>query len=327
MASLVVEIQVFKEGRPVHTEPMGPNALFIGRAPDNDLILHDSRVSGRHAVFHLSSDRANLLLRDLGSTNGTFVNNQRLTGVRTVQDGDEVLLGSSASLKVRVQRSHHAAPLTAGPALLVDLRTCVAVPATERMKVGSADDCEVKLPDVAPLLASITLHEDGEIWVGTEERDFSVVVGESFNLAGHTLVFRDSRDVLQSTQREAGPGSLYPYRLTVSLMTSEALVEDPAHGIQHMVTAENRVSLLYVLARKRKADLAEGVPPGRAGWVEDDEIMAGIWGKAREQMGANNYQVLLSRLRKELRKSEFDGWFIEKRRGHTRVRIDTIEVD
>ncbi len=148
MASLVVEIQVYRDGRVVHTEPLGPNALFVGRSPDNELILPDNRVSGRHAVFHLSSDRKHLLLRDLGSTNGTFVNGERLTGVCEVVDGAEVLLGSSACMVVRLSTSHHAEPAPAGTALLVDLVTGVAVSVRERMKVGSATDCDLRLPDV-----------------------------------------------------------------------------------------------------------------------------------------------------------------------------------
>jgi pSer/pThr/pTyr-binding forkhead associated (FHA) protein len=42
------------------------------------------------------------LVRDLGSTNGTFVNNQRLRGPRRLRDGDIVRVGENTQLKVRI---------------------------------------------------------------------------------------------------------------------------------------------------------------------------------------------------------------------------------
>ena len=48
-----------------------PN-VRIGSAPDNDLVLTDRAVSRRHAEIRMTPN--GLLLRDLGSTNGTFIN-------------------------------------------------------------------------------------------------------------------------------------------------------------------------------------------------------------------------------------------------------------
>jgi DNA-binding NtrC family response regulator len=51
--------------------PCGERSVRIGSAPDNDLVIADSAVSRHHAVLEPSGGR--LLVRDLGSTNGTFL--------------------------------------------------------------------------------------------------------------------------------------------------------------------------------------------------------------------------------------------------------------
>ncbi len=67
------------------------DALVIGRAGDCDLPLQDTYLSSHHARF--SSDDGELLVEDLGSTNGTYVN-QELIAHRTKLDrGDIVQVG------------------------------------------------------------------------------------------------------------------------------------------------------------------------------------------------------------------------------------------
>jgi hypothetical protein len=76
----------------------------VGRSHDNPLCLGDSTVSSFHAAFTLAPNGA-LLLTDLGSSNGTFVNEVRLAeGDKTiVRDGDKLRFGDvemTLSLKV-----------------------------------------------------------------------------------------------------------------------------------------------------------------------------------------------------------------------------------
>jgi hypothetical protein len=62
----------------------------IGWASDNDLVLKDSTVSRHHA--EMSFDNGRGFLRDLGSSNGTFVEGSRVNGVR-LNDGSRIRLG------------------------------------------------------------------------------------------------------------------------------------------------------------------------------------------------------------------------------------------
>ncbi|WP_405683595.1 FHA domain-containing protein [Streptomyces sp. NBC_00057] len=68
-----------------------PYPLLIGRDPGNGLRLNHETVSRLHAELTVQGGR--WLLRDLGSTNGTCVNGQRVTGTVPVRDGDQVSFG------------------------------------------------------------------------------------------------------------------------------------------------------------------------------------------------------------------------------------------
>lgn len=62
----------------------------IGRHPDSDVSLDDISVSRRHAEIERQSDE--YVLRDVGSLNGTYVNQRRSDSV-VLQQGDEILIG------------------------------------------------------------------------------------------------------------------------------------------------------------------------------------------------------------------------------------------
>ena len=66
--------------------------LTIGRAPDNGLVLRDGRVSRHHA--RLYGRRGALLLADLGSTNGSWVNDRRVEEM-ALGEGDRIRVGDT----------------------------------------------------------------------------------------------------------------------------------------------------------------------------------------------------------------------------------------
>lgn len=68
--------------------------VTIGKAPGNDLsIPGDRKVSGLHAVLELLGDR--WCVRDLSSSNGTFVNGERIWAERPLRPGDEIRIGET----------------------------------------------------------------------------------------------------------------------------------------------------------------------------------------------------------------------------------------
>ena len=194
--------------------------------------------------------------------------------------------------------------------------------------MGDREHCQIRVPD-ATAVACITLYENGEIWLSTDDSEAPVVPGEPFDLAGHTLVFRSPTGKLAAAAREAVERTTCGYHLEVSLEGEtgpEAWLYDPSSDLRYAITAENRVSLLWILASKLRDDQLGDVAPDAAGWCADDDVMRGIWGRSWQNMGSNNFEVLLSRTRKELHKAGFNGWFIEKRRGHTRLRLQTVKL-
>lgn len=88
-----VVIEVQEPGRAARQVPVSGAPIRIGRAPECEIVLRDSRVSRRHA--RLFARDGVLILTDLGSTNGTLVNGNRITEV-ALGAGDRIQLGESS---------------------------------------------------------------------------------------------------------------------------------------------------------------------------------------------------------------------------------------
>ncbi len=73
--------------------PLEGDLLFIGRAPDNHIVVNDKQVSRRHAI--LRREPAGYVLEDAGSPNGTIVNGQPITRYLLLP-GDRITLGQTS---------------------------------------------------------------------------------------------------------------------------------------------------------------------------------------------------------------------------------------
>jgi predicted component of type VI protein secretion system len=69
--------------------------LTLGREPSNEIPINDAEISRKHA--RLSVQGGNYVLEDLGSTNGTFVNGQRLMGPHVLKPGEIISFGEQIS--------------------------------------------------------------------------------------------------------------------------------------------------------------------------------------------------------------------------------------
>jgi hypothetical protein len=113
--------------------------IVIGRESDLDVVLPDDLVSRKHARIAVHEGEA--VLQDLASTNGTFVNGQRVKRAR-LAPGDRVVIGA-AMMRVVAPGARAPAP----PPLPRERRSAAPERLTGRIE-------EVPLPDLLQLLAS-----------------------------------------------------------------------------------------------------------------------------------------------------------------------------
>ena len=78
------------------TYPLEGNEISIGRDTGNAIALNDAEISRKHA--RLLWKGSGYVLEDLGSTNGTFVNGNRLSGSVPLKSGDGVSFGENVAL-------------------------------------------------------------------------------------------------------------------------------------------------------------------------------------------------------------------------------------
>jgi hypothetical protein len=70
----------------------GDKQLIIGRSSELDMVLVEDMVSRKHAKISMSGGK--ITIEDLGSTNGTFVNGEKVKTAR-IKEGDRILIGTS----------------------------------------------------------------------------------------------------------------------------------------------------------------------------------------------------------------------------------------
>jgi len=71
--------------------PLLDEAVTIGRAVENDIVITSRRVSREHA--RLQREGWRVILQDLGSTNGTFLNGERVLKPLALRDEDRIKVG------------------------------------------------------------------------------------------------------------------------------------------------------------------------------------------------------------------------------------------
>ncbi|MBK6513827.1 MAG: DUF4388 domain-containing protein [Polyangiaceae bacterium] len=178
--------------------PLGENKeIIIGRSSDLDMVLVEDMVSRRHARIACSD--VDITIEDLGSTNGTFVNGEKIKR-SNLKEGDRVLIGTSI-LKVVTSDSNGAVRKTTGEAQR----------STQGKTMSGAID-EIPLPDLLQLLG--TSKKSGILVVQSDEDIGKIVMRKG------SIVFASINDLeevppLKSVYRiltwTTGTFSLEPY--------------------------------------------------------------------------------------------------------------------
>lgn len=125
-------------------ELAGPT-VTLGRDIINDITISDPEVSRQHCQFVKSGD--GYTLRDLGSTNGTFVNGERLEADHPLKNGDRIGFGETVLMSYMAQAlpdmprtPSSAFPLTVAPNDATTEMPAMPVPTTEDIEDGVAVD-------------------------------------------------------------------------------------------------------------------------------------------------------------------------------------------
>ena len=159
----------------------GDRDIIVGRSSDLDMVLVEDMVSRQHARLGLQPD--GLWIEDLGSTNGTFVNGEKIKRAR-LQAGDRLLIGTSI-LKVMVGDGAHLESITSNARGA--LEHVAAQRRTNQTRTMSGAIEEVPLPDLLQLFG--TSKKNGVLVVRTEDD-----VGRIFMRRGN-IYFAQINDV------------------------------------------------------------------------------------------------------------------------------------
>ena len=164
----------------------------IGRASDLDMVLVEDMVSRKHAI--ITTTNGLVTLQDLGSTNGTFVNGEKIKKV-PLKEGDRILIGTSIIKLVAVD-----------PAVAqisdADARQKLEAAASRRRTTGigrpmSGSIEEIPLPDLLQLLSTsrksgvLSVHGQGvgRIYM-RKGQIYYVTLDDAFDINPHKAFYR-----------------------------------------------------------------------------------------------------------------------------------------
>jgi diguanylate cyclase (GGDEF)-like protein len=73
-----------------------PGGNSLGRKPDNDIVIPDESASRAHAEIFCQED--SLVITDMNSTNGTYVNHERISGPKVLRSKDQIRIGKHIAI-------------------------------------------------------------------------------------------------------------------------------------------------------------------------------------------------------------------------------------
>jgi pSer/pThr/pTyr-binding forkhead associated (FHA) protein len=157
-------LQVVRGRSASTTLKLNDNVTSLGRHDDCVIRIKSSQVSRRHCeLFEVGGQ---LMLRDLGSSNGTYVNGKRVAGEQPVKHGDELTVGA---VTFRVAKlGQPASALPASPASQPKAGDTAVVDAVEVNDADDGEEFEMEFDDGEPVpeVEGIPLADDLPIETG-----------------------------------------------------------------------------------------------------------------------------------------------------------------
>jgi hypothetical protein len=132
--------------------------ILIGRSSDLDMVLVEDMVSRKHARIAMQADQ--IWIEDLGSTNGTFVNGEKIKRAR-LKEGDRVLIGTSILKLIAGDAPRD------GMDAKRELENVAQARRTSQQRTMSGSIDEVPLPDLLQLFG--TSKKSGVLVIRTED--------------------------------------------------------------------------------------------------------------------------------------------------------------
>jgi hypothetical protein len=233
---------------------------IVGRAPTCTLRLRDHSVSAQHALLRWKG--LFWTVKDLGSSNGTFLNGSILKSgeERTIRLGSKVGFGA---LEVEWELVDEAAPrvmvvpIDGGEPVLME-GELLAIPSTE-------DPC-----------ATIYRGDAGRWLLEQPESIAPIANAHVFQSAGRSWKFCCPEDVYPTVRVAAPPKEMLVrcLQLTFEVSRDEEYVRLHVNyeGKTFDMGARARNYLLLTLARRRLADAQRGLADSACGWVHTEEL-------------------------------------------------------
>lgn len=286
-----------------------PARCLIGRSPECDLVLAEKNVSAQHAAIQWSGTEWEL--RDLGSRNGTYLNDVRLDA------GGKGPLGLGARARFGRESPTWELVDASEPQLMAIHAQSGEVRDSEGgyLALASAQDAEVCI-----------YHDAGGTWVAERDGELEPIGDRA------TVETRDGATwkVFLPTALSGTVSDNSRLLLVASLRLEFKVSRDEEHVELVASCGDRRLDLqarahhypLLLLARQRLADLAAGFSEGEQGWMRQDELARML------RMDDNHLYICIHRARTQLgRLGVRDAAsLVERRVGSRQLRIGTGSV-
>ena len=168
------------------TVAVKPFPFHVGRAPDSQLVLHDSRVSRDHARF--SRINGQFVIEDLDSRHGVWINGERIRGKRVLTGGERIEFGVPDGYRIHFSvdsSSTSPTPVKSASGVIPTATSLEKLQAV--LDIGRSLQTSFSIPDVLDKVL------DAAIAVSGAERGFLLLLAEPELSNDPDLVVRAAR--------------------------------------------------------------------------------------------------------------------------------------